>query len=175
MRKTSMKWMETLPQCDFVSFVLWMVTEDREKNKEERKSYTASKEMEDTYMATELPKTSKQAWKILSVKALHTMETYGKIVCKSVFFFKAPHRGDVSRNCCYLYIHALLFQSMTNGWKSLLKGGVDLVPPLFLPPLTPHLPSALFPRILDFKSAPKPGLPWTEPQSSRVGRARTCL
>lgn len=57
-------------------------------------------------------KNLKRSLKTLTEKALHTTETYGKVVCKS--FFKAPQHGDISRSCCYLYIHSLLFQSMTH-------------------------------------------------------------
>ena len=116
-------------------------------------------------------KTSKTSLKTLSEK--RTAETRRKIVPSSFFFFfflNAPQRGDISRSCCYLYIHSLLFQSMTNRWRSLAKGGVDLVvlslstsphptPPSYAP--SPH------PRLLDSSVPPEP-----QPalDSSHVGR-----
>lgn len=71
-------------------------------------------------------------------------------------FFKAPSKGDISRNCCYLYIYSLLFQSMINRLKSLVKGGVDLV--LLSLSTSPH-PTPPFKRsslTTWLKSAPKP-------------------
>lgn len=70
------------------------------------------------------------------------------------FFLKLQWRGDISRNCCYLYIHSLLFQSMINKWKSLVKGGVDLV--LLSLSTSPHPtpPFYALPRLPD--SSPPP-------------------
>lgn len=80
------------------------------------------------------------------------MDTYGKIV-----FLKLQWQGDISRNCCYLYIHSLLFQSMINRCKSPVKGGVDLV--LLSLSTSPHPTSPFYtlPRLLD--SSPPPSRP----------------
>lgn len=119
-RKT---WWNGWKPCHSVIFVNGN-REDGEKKKRGKEKLHSLKGDKDTYMEMELPKTSKQAWKHYSKKELHTTDTYGKIV---FFFLKLQWRGDISRNCCYLYIHSLLFQSMINKWKSLVKGGVDLV------------------------------------------------
>lgn len=159
-----------------VWFLFFFVNGNREgKKKRGKEKLHSLKGDKNTYMATELPqkKPSKTSLKTLSEKALHTAKTYGKIV--SWVFLKAPRRGVISRNCCYLYIHSHLFQSMVNRRKSLVKGSVDLV---FLSLSTsphPHLPSALFPLTTWLKSAPNPSLHWTEPHSSHVGRVQTCL
>lgn len=57
-----------------------------ERKKEGREKLHSLKGDEDKYMATELPKNLKTSLKALSKKALHTTQTYGKIVCRSVFF-----------------------------------------------------------------------------------------
>lgn len=133
--------------------------EDREK-KEERKSYTASKEMKIHTWQRSCQKTSKQAWKHCPRRRCISQRRMGRWFVSP--FFKAPRRGDISRNSCYLYIHSLLFQSMINRWKSLVKGGVDLV--LLSLSTSPHPtpPFCALPRLLDFKSAPNCSLLWTK-------------
>lgn len=59
-KKDLMKWMETLPQCDF--FVNGNREGQREKTRGKENVHSLKGD-EDTYMAMELPKTSKQAWK----------------------------------------------------------------------------------------------------------------
>lgn len=97
--------METLPQCDFF---LNANREDREKRGKEK--LHSLKGDEDTDMATELPK--KKPQNKLENIVQEGIAYWGRLFVSH--FFKAPQRGDISRNCCYLYIHSLLFQSMTN-------------------------------------------------------------
>lgn len=171
-KKDFMKWMETLPQCDF--FVNGNREGRREKNRRKGKCTQPQRRWRNIH-GNGAAKNLKTSLKTLSEKALHTTETYEKNVCKLFFFFKAPQRGDISRNCCYLYIHSLLFQSMINRWKSLVKGGVDL--DLLSLSTSPHPtpPFCALPRLLDSSLPLNPSLLWTEPRSSHVGRVRTCL
>lgn len=171
-RKTS--WNGWKP-CHSVIF-LWMVTErDGEKKTGGKENVHSLKGDEETYMAMELPKTSKQAWKHCPRRHCILRRRMRRMFVSCFFFFKAPQRGDISRNCCYLYIHSLLFQSMINRWKSLVKGGVDL--DLLSLSTSPHPtpPFCALPRLLDSSLPLNPSLLWTEPRSSHVGRVRTCL
>lgn len=120
--------------------------EDRERKRGKEKLHSLKGD-EDTCMAMELPKTSKQAWKHCPGRHCIPRRRMGRLFVSR--FFKAPQRGDISRNCCYLYIHSLLFQSMINRWKSLVKGGVDLV--LLSLSTSPHPtpPFYALPRLLD--------------------------
>lgn len=116
----------------------------------------------------ELPKTSKQACPGMHCKLRIHKKKKMFVSC----FFKAPSKGDISRNCCYLYIYSLLFQSMINRFKSLVKGGVDSVllslstsphptPPFKRSSLTTWLKSAPEPRpALDVASEPSRGEGW---------------
>lgn len=135
-KKDLMKWMETLPQCGFF-FCEW--SRGHEK-KEKRKSYIASKEMKIRYTATDLPKKNLNT----SLKASYTAG--GLFVS---LFFKTPQRGNISRNCSYLYIHSLLFQSMKNKWKSQVKGGVDFILLSLSTSPRPTPPFDALPQLLD--------------------------
>lgn len=143
--------METLPQCDF--FFVNGNREDREKKRGREKLHSLKGD-EDKYMAMELPKTSKQAWRHCPRRHCILHRRMGRLFVSP--FFKAPQRGDISRNCCYLYIHSLLFQSMMNRWKSLAKGGVDLV--LLSLSTSPHPtpPFYALPWLLDSSLPPTP-------------------
>lgn len=183
--------METLPQCDF--FCLWTVTERTQRERErERKKFKKRGKGKATqpqsgwrYVHTwrrSCQKPQNELENIVREGAACATETSGKIVSKSFFLKKKLHNGgDVSRSCCYLYIRSLLFQSMINGRKSLAKGGVDLV--LLSLSTSPH-PAPPFralrrPRDSSLPPLPSPppdpSLLWTEPQSSRAGRASNLL
>lgn len=110
--------------CHSVIFFVNGNREDREKKRGREKLHSLKGD-EDKYMAMELPKTSKQAWRHCPRRHCILHRRMGRLFVSP--FFKAPQWGDISRNSCYLYIHSLLFQSMMNRWKSLVKGGVDLV------------------------------------------------
>lgn len=100
-------------------------------------------------------------------KALYSAGgTRGEIVCKFVFF-KTSQRGNISRNCSYLYIHSLLFQSMKNKWKSQVKGGVDFILLSLSTSPRPTPPFDALPQLLDSRL---PLNPACFGQSSRVGR-----
>lgn len=99
------------------------------------------------HMETELPKTSTQAWKHCPRTLCILQRHMGRLFVSH--FFKAPQWGDISWNCSYLYIHSLLFQSMINRLKSLVKGGVDFV--LLSLSTSPHPtpPFYALPQLLD--------------------------
>lgn len=159
-----------------VWFLFFFVNGNREgKKKRGKEKLHSLKGDKNTYMATELPKKTprKQAWKHCLRRRCIQQRRMGRL--EVGFFLKAPRRGVISRNCCYLYIHSHLFQSMVNRRKSLVKGSVDLVLLSLSTSPHPHLPSALFPLTTWLKSAPNPSLHWTEPHSSHVGRVQTCL
>lgn len=150
-----MKWMETLPQCDFFLFFslssfLWNGNREDIKGHESRRGKAARPERRGQYThgngaAQKKKKKSKQ-----TRNKLENIAASSKVVwedCKSFFFFSSALRVEELFHVIAVtfYIYAQLFQSMANGWRSPPKGGVDLV--LLSISTSPHpcLPSTLFP------------------------------
>lgn len=130
---------------------LWMVTERTERKKKRKGKATQPQRRQRYIHGNGAAKNLKTSLKTLFQEGI---AYYGHVWKDCFFFLKLQWRGDISRNCCYLYIHSLLFQSMINKWKSLVKGGVDLV--LLSLSTSPHPtpPFYALPRLPD--SSPPP-------------------
>lgn len=151
---------------------LWMVTERTErKKKEERKSYTASKE------------TKIHTWKWSCQKPQNKLENIiPRRNCilrtrmeRLFFFFKAPMTRRYFKELL-LPLHSLPpFPKHDKQMKEPSEGRCRLGSPLsfYLP--SPHTSLLRSSPTTWLKSAPDLGLLWTEPQSSHVVRDQTCL
>lgn len=158
-RKTEMKWMETLPQCDF--FFLWMVTErtekEREKKNEGKEKLHSLKGDEDTYMAKELPKkkTSKQAWKHCPRRRCILWRPMGRLFLSP--FLKSSTTRRYFKELLLPLLSLPPFPKHDKQMKEPREGRCRLGSPLsFYLPSPPHLPSALYPRLLDSSLPPDP-------------------
>lgn len=117
---------ERLNETDGNPATVWFVWEDKEKKrgKEKLHSLRCYKEVRIHRRKWSCQKPQKQASKHCPRRNCIPPRLMGRLFVRH--FLKLQWRGDVSRNCFYLYIHSILFQSMMNRWTSLEKGGVDL-------------------------------------------------
>lgn len=141
-----------------------------QRGQKEEKLHSLKRDEDTDTKAKELPKTSslkKKKKETLSWTALHTTETYGKIVC--MFFFFLLHNEGIVQGIALTFTFApSFFPKHDKHMKEPSKGRCRLCSPLsfYLP--SPHASSLLLrstPTTWLKSAPPEPSLLRTEPRS----------